>query len=265
MGFFARVWGYIKAAVTGGVESRMKPEIQLEQAIADARKQDLALRNQAARVIAHRTEVQMKLDRAIDDAATAREQAGQALRNADAATKAGNAEDVDRWTRAATAIAMKLESAESLVASLKAQYETATHQAELAKTQANDNAMRLQELSAKRMELLGKIEQAKMQEQVNATMAQLSKPVDVSGPTIAEIEDKVNSRMALASAKAELESSSVEGAQRDVERSMAQASAEARLGKLREELGIAAPAAEPAQVEAPAAPVIEPPAGETAT
>ena len=85
MGVLSRWWGYLKTLVTGGVEKRMRPEVQIEQAMADARKQDLELRNQAARVIAHRTELQMKLDRAIDDAAEARAQAGQALKNADSA------------------------------------------------------------------------------------------------------------------------------------------------------------------------------------
>jgi hypothetical protein len=62
--------------------------------------------------------------------------------------------------------------------------------------------------------------------------------------------------MAGASARAELESSSIEGAQRDVERSLAQASAQVRLDKLREELGLPAPA--PAHVEKPAeAPAVE--------
>ena len=268
MGFFSRVWGYIKALVTGGVESRMKPEIQIEQAMAEARKQDLELRNQAARVIAHRTELQMKLDRAIDDAADARAQAGQALKMADGATTAGDAAEVDKWNRTAQALAMKLETSEQLVDGLKTQYATATEQAELAKEQVNSNALRLQELSAKRMELLGKLEQAKMQEQVNQTLEQLSKPMESNaGPTMSEIEDKINRRMASASAHAELESASIEGAQRDVERSLAQASAQVRLDKLREELGLPAPAkAEaPAAVEAPAeAPAVEAPAADEA-
>ena len=268
MGFFSRVWGYMKALVTGGVESRMKPEIQIEQAMAEARKQDLQLRNQAARVIAHRTELQMKLDRAIDDAADARAQAGQALKMADSATIAGDAAEVDKWNRTAQALAMKLETSEQLVDGLKTQYSTATEQAELAKEQVNSNALRLQELSAKRMELLGKLEQAKMQEQVNQTLEQLSKPMESNaGPTLSEIEDKINRRMASASAHAELESASIEGAQRDVERSLAQASAQVRLDKLREELGLPAPAKPeaPASVEAPAeAPAVEAPAADKA-
>jgi phage shock protein A len=267
MGFFGRLWGYIKALVTGGVESRMRPEVQIEQALAEARRQDLELRNQAARVIAHRTEVQMKLDRAIEESAESRAHAAQALKNADAATRSNDAGEVDKWTRTAQALAMKLETAETMVASLKSQYETATQQAEVAKEQVNDNAMRLQELSSKRMELLGKLEQAKMQEQVNATLEQLSKPMESNaGPTLKEIEDKINRRMAMAGAKAELDASSIEGAQRDVERSLAQVSAQARLEKLREELGLPAPApaveetSAPAQVEAPAEP-----AGESTT
>ena len=212
MGFFSRVWGYVKALVTGGVESRMRPEVQIEQAMAEARKQDLELRNQAARVIAHRTELQMKLDRAIDESAEARAQAGQALKNADSATTAGDSVELDKWTRTAQALAMKLESTETLVEGLKTQYSTATQQAELAKEQVNANALRLQELSAKRMELLGKLEQAKMQEQVNQTLEQLSKPMESNaGPTLKEIEDKINRRMAGASARAELESSSHRG------------------------------------------------------
>jgi len=183
----------------------MKPEVQIEQAMSEARKQDLELRNQAARVIAHRTELQMKLDRAIDDAADARAQAGQALKMADGASTAGDAAEVDKWNRTAQALAMKLETSEQLVDGLKTQYATATEQAELAKEQVNANALRLQELSAKRMELLGKLEQARMQEQVNQTLEQLSKPMEsTAGPTLGEIEDKINRRMANASARAEL-------------------------------------------------------------
>jgi phage shock protein A len=264
MSWLGRVWGYIKAAVVGGVEQRMDPGVQIEQALGDARRQDMELRNQAARVIAHRTELQMRLDRAVEDSAKSRESAAQALRNADGAMKKGDSAEVDRWTRAAQAIALKLEAAESLVTSLKQQYGTATEQAELAKTQVNDNAMRLQELSAKRMELVGKLEQAKMQEEVNKTLQTLNRPVDTAGPTMREIEDKINRRMALASGQAELESDSIEGAQRDVEHSLAQVQAQARLDKLREELGLPAAAGDAAAAIGPSADTAAPTAEQTA-
>jgi phage shock protein A len=264
MGFWARLFGYSKTRVQTGIEQRMDPAIQIEQAMQESRKQDLQLRNQAARVIAHRTELQMRLDRAADDSAQARSQAAQALKMADDATRQNDAASVDKWTRAAQALALRLHSGEEMVESLKGQYQTATQQAELAKQQVNDNAMRLSELSAKRMELVGKLEQAKMQEQVNRTMEQLSQPLDTSGPSIGEIENKINLRMASASARAELDSASIEGAQQDVERSMAQAQAQARLESLREELGIG-PAPTPGQIEAGATPAgISPAASEPA-
>jgi len=204
----------------------------------------------------------MKLDRAIEDSAKAREQASQALRNADAAARAGKTDDVDKWNRAAQALALQMQSSETMVETLKQQYTTASEQAELAKRQANENALQLQELTAKRMELVGKLEQAKMQEAVTRTMEQLNRPVDTSGPSLGEIEDKINARMAQASARAELQSSSIEGAQQELERSVQQVGAQARLDKLREELGLGpAPGADAPALEsgdAPASPSTTP-------
>ena len=258
MAFWQRFWGYIKTVFVGGVEKRMDPAVQIEQAVAEARKRDLELRNQAARVIAHRTETQMKLDRAVEESAHAKSQAGAALRQADAATQAGNADEAARMMRAAEALALKLESGEGLVGTLKQQFTVANEQAELAKTSVNDNAMQLEQLTAKRMELVGKLEQAKMQESVNKTLASMRIPVDASAPSIGEIEDKINRRMAQASAQAELESSSIEGAQRELDHSMTRVAASARLDSLRAELGLAAPPAEAAQIAPPADPPAQP-------
>jgi phage shock protein A len=255
MAALKRMWGYVKTATTRRVEQRMDPAVQLEQALSEARRADQDLRNQAARVIAHRTEVQMKLDRAVDDAARAKEQTVQALRNADAAQTAGDAGEVERWNRTAQALALRLESAETLVETLKDQYRAAQQQSDVAKQHVDDNALELERLAAKRLELLGKLEQAKLQEQVNRTLQTLHRPVDAGAPSLSEIEEKIERRMALASATAELEAGSVEGAQRDVERSIAQTAAQARIASLRAELGLAAP---PAAGALPRGAAIEP-------
>ncbi len=228
----------------------MNPAVQIEQAMTEAQKQDRELRQQAARVIAHRSEVEMKLARAMEDSAKTKGQAAQALKNADAAMQAGNAGDVDKWNRAAQALAMKLQSNETMVTTLKDQFGKASQQSDLAKEQVNQNAMRLQELSARRIELLGKLEQAKMQEQVNRTLEQLNRPMEQTGPTMTEIEDKINRRMAQANAHGELEASSIEGAARELEVSTAQLDAQARLEELRTELGLPAASAPAAAKEA---------------
>ena len=64
MSFFKRLWGYIKTLFRTTAERAMDPEIEIEQAIQDARTQDQKLRNQAAKIIAHRTQIEAKIERA---------------------------------------------------------------------------------------------------------------------------------------------------------------------------------------------------------
>ena len=67
MSFFKRLWGYIKALFRSKAEGMMDPEIEIKQAIDEARKRDQDLRNQAAKVVAHRTQLESKIERAADD------------------------------------------------------------------------------------------------------------------------------------------------------------------------------------------------------
>ncbi|HSR15218.1 MAG TPA: PspA/IM30 family protein, partial [Gemmatimonadales bacterium] len=67
MGFLKRLWGYFKALFRRKAEDMMDPEIEIEQAITEARKRDQELRNQAAKVVAHRTQLESKIEGAADD------------------------------------------------------------------------------------------------------------------------------------------------------------------------------------------------------
>jgi len=251
MGTFRRLLGYLRLRARSSVESRMDPAVQLEQAVEHARKQDARLREQAARVIAHRGEVQAKLDRSADDAAKARAQALQALRNAEAGQAAGDTAEVERWTRAAEAMAIRLDASESMLDTLRNQYRVAADQGESAKRAVNDNALELERLAAKRFELVGKLEGARMQEEIAITLRNLHRPMDTSAPSIADIEDRINARIAAASAAAELESASIEGAARELDRSIAQVSAQGRLQELRQQLVLESAPSPPALEAAP--------------
>ena len=66
MSFLRRLWGYIKTLFRVKAEAAMDPEIEIEQAINEAKKRDQELRNQAAKVIAHRTQLEQKLESAAD-------------------------------------------------------------------------------------------------------------------------------------------------------------------------------------------------------
>ena len=238
MGFLKRLWGYIKALFRSKTEAMMDPEVEVEQAITEARKRDQELRNQAAKVVAHRTQLESQMERAAEQAGEARELAKQALLKGQAATTAGDTAGADKWNRSAQGIAMRLQAAENNLNSLKGQYETAAAQAENAKRAVQQNAMRLQELAAKRMELLGSLQQAKMQESVNQAMESMSATFDDEAVSLDKVEDKIEARRAEAMAKAELREATPEGAEMELRETISVAQADAKLEELKKELGI---------------------------
>lgn len=233
-----RIWGYLKQLFRTTAESAMDPEIEIEQAITDARKRDQDLRNQAAKVIAHRTQLEQKIEQAATQVGEGRETAKQALLRADQAKTEGDEEGVRRWTQAAQSLALKLQAAESNLEGLKGQYEVAINQADDAKSAVQSNAMRLQELAAKRMQLVGQLEQAKMQESVNSAVESISTSMEMDSPTLANVEDKINKRLAEAKAQTELREATPEGAEAELKESISLAQADARLEDLRKELGL---------------------------
>lgn len=233
-----RIWGYLKQLFRGAAESAMDPEVEIEQAISEARASDQRLRNQAAKVIAHRTQLESKIERAASELGTARETAKQALLKAEEAKNASDAAGVEKWTTAAQSLALKIQAAESNVNGLKSQYEIALQQSEDAKAAVQQNAMRVQELAAKRMELVGKLEQAKMQEAVNSAMETMTASLETEAPSLSKIEDKIEGRLADAKAHTELRGVTPEGAEQELREAVSLAEADAKLEELRKELGI---------------------------
>ena len=238
MSFLKRLWGYITTLFKGGAERMMKPEVEIEQAINEAKKRDQELRNQAAKVVAHRTQLESKMESAADDVGEAREMAKQAILKAEEAKASGDAAGQEKWTKAAQSIAMKLQASENNLSTLKTQYETATGQADKAKQAVQSNAMRVSELAAKRMELLGSLEAAKMQESVNKAVDALSNTMDYEMPSLEKIEEKIETRKSEAMAKAELREVTPEGSEMELKEAINMAQADAKLEELKAELGL---------------------------
>jgi phage shock protein A len=238
MSFLKRLWGYITTLFRVKTEEAMDPEIEIEQAIQEAKRRDQDLRNQAAKVVAHRTQLESKIEKAADDIGEARELAKQALMKANEATGSGDAAAADKWTKAAQGLAMKLQASENNLASLKQQYESAVEQADDAKKAVQQNAMRLQELAAKRMELVGDLQQAKMQESVNQAVEAISATMDDDQVSLSRVEEKIEKRKAEAMAKAELREATPDGAEVELREAVSMAQADAKLEELKAELGI---------------------------
>jgi phage shock protein A len=238
MSFFTRLWGYIKTLFKRTAESAMDPEIEIEQAIDEARKRDQELRNQAAKVVAHRTQLESKIGRAADDVGDAREMAKQAIVKAEESKTAGDVAGQAKWTQTAQSLAMRLQAGENNLTTLKTQYETASTQAEQAKTAVQQNAMRVSELAAKRMEMLGSLQAAKMQESVNSAVEAMSNTMDYEAPSLDRIEDKIEARKAEAMAKAELHEVTPEGSEMELKEAISVAQADSKLEELKAELGL---------------------------
>ncbi len=189
-----RIWNYLKTLFGMAAERAMDPAVEIEQAINEAKARNQQLRNQAAKVIAHRTQIEAKIEDAAKDVGEARETAKQALLKAEAARTAGDTAAQTKWTTAAQAIALKLQASESNLSGLKEQYEIAITQADSAKGAVTQNAMRLQELAAKRMQLVGQLEQARMQEAVNSAVESISASMETEAPSLDRVEEKIQRR-----------------------------------------------------------------------
>ncbi len=248
-----RWWKYLGAKLSGKLEESADPKVQLEQAIAEAQEQHRKLTEQAANVIANQKQTQMRLERSVEEYEKANASARQALLLADEATRDGRGEKAQNYTQAAETFATRIISLEKEVADLKLQLQQTTQAAAQAKQAVQQNSTALQKKLTERQKLLSQLDQAKMQEQMNKAMAQLSATVGEDVPTFEQVREKIERRLAKAQSMGELASTTVDTHMLEVEQAQANAEAQARLSELRSELGLATPAEEaPAPAEQPA-------------
>ena len=255
MQLFRRWWKYLTAKLSGNFEARADPKVQLEQAIREAQDQHRRLKEQAANVIANQKQTELRLNRRMEELEKANNQARQALTMADEAAKSGDEKKADEFTTTAETIATRLIEIEREVEDLKALHLDNARAVEQAKAAVEQNSIAVQEKLTERNKLLGQLDQAKMQEQMNTAMAQLSETVGQDVPTFNEVREKIEARYAKATGMAELSEGSVENRMLEVERATRSTEAHARLEAMREQMGLAAgePEPEPAAVEEPPA------------
>ena len=254
-----RWWKYLTAAFSSKVEEKADPKIQIEQAIEEAKKQHELLSQQAAAVVGNQKQLELKLGRAIEEVEKLQGSARQALLMADKATRAGDAGAATQYEDAAQSFAMKLVAEEASMKDLKGLHDQSITAAMAARKAVETNALNLQKQLAERSKLLSQLDNAKMQERMNAALKQmneLSPKGDV--PTLAEVRDKIETRYAKALGESEIRTDSVGSKMMEVEKAQLDAEAASRLDALRVGLGLA-----PASVEPQATSTVE--TGEAAT
>jgi phage shock protein A len=235
---FRKWWKYVTAKLGAGLDERADPKIQLEQAINEAQEQHKRLKQQAANVIANQKQTEMRLNRAMEDYEKVSANARQAVLMADQAQKAGDAAKVTQYTTAAESFATRMIALEQEVESLKALHLQATEASDQAKSAVQKNSAMLQQKLSEKAKLMGQLDQAKMQEQMNQAMASLTETVGQDVPSFEEVRAKIEARYAKAKGMSELNEASVESRMLEVEEASRNVEAQARLSEIKAQLGL---------------------------
>jgi phage shock protein A len=259
-----RQWRYLTAKLSGRLDESADPKVQLEQAIGEAQDQHRRLVEQAANVIANQKQTELQLNRAMTDLEKVNGSARQALMLAQRSQTEGDTAKASEYNQTAEAFAERLIATEKRVEDLKTQHLQATQAAQQAKAAVQQNSQQLQQRLAERQKLLSQLDQAKMQEQLNAAMTSLSQTVDQDVPTFDDVRSKIEARYAKALGTSELSGQTVEARMLEVERTSANFEAQSRLDQMRSELGLTTgtqanelASASAAQLGAGSAPVTE--------
>jgi phage shock protein A len=233
-----KAWRYISAWFGAKVDEKADPKIQIQQAIEDAQRQHEALTRQAASVIGNQHQLELKLDRQLSQIEDLQAQARQALVLADQSRAAGDEAKAADFEQTAGLLANQLVSAESAAADLKELHDQSMGAAQQARQAVQDNAMLLQDKMAQRTKLLSQLEQAKMQEQVSASLNQMGElAAPRNTPSLEEVRDKIERRYANALGQADLATNSVQGRMLEVRKATNNMAGQARLAEIRASLG----------------------------
>jgi len=231
---FVKGWKYLMAAFSSKIDEHADPKVQIQQAVEEAQRQHQALSQQAAAVIGNQRQLEMKLNRQLGEVEKLQSSTRQALVLADKSRAAGDADKATQYENSAEAFAAQLVTAEQSIEDLKGMHDQSLQAAGQAKQAVERNAMTLQEKIAERTKLLSQLEQAKMQEQVSASlrsMTELAAPGTT--PSLDEVRDKIERRYANAIGSSELAQNSVQGRMLEVQQSTVQMAGHSRLEQIR--------------------------------
>jgi phage shock protein A len=235
---FVKAWRYFLAAFSSRIDEHADPKVQIQQAIEDAQRQHQALSQQAASVIGNQRQLEMKLNRQLADIEKLQASARQALVMADEARARGDEEGAQRYEQSAEQFASQLVTAEQNVEDLKTLHDQAIGAAQQAKQAVERNAQVLQTKLAERTKLLSQLEQAKMQEQVSASLRSMSEVAAPGNtPSLDEVRDKIERRYSTALGQAELAQNSVHGRMLEVEQATRDHAGKSRLDQIRASMG----------------------------
>ena len=240
MGLLSRIKRSVRALFGGIIESTENPELILQQTIRDMRDRVPELNNSVAQVMA--TEKLL---------AKNKERLETQVVDIDSKIKASvklGRDDI------ATAYIGQLGQAQMDLQKTGQQLEHATLASAQALKARDNYVLQMQRRTAEAMQLINQSKQAKLQEQLAATMESFQIGDDAS--TFNEMRDKIDRRAAAAEAKLQLGSASVDNQMQDIEREAMDMQLQDKLLAYKREMGLlpaasggSAPQALPAEGE----------------
>ncbi|MGH3949970.1 MAG: PspA/IM30 family protein [Pseudonocardiaceae bacterium] len=231
---FVKFWKYLMAAFSAKVDEHADPKVQIQQAIEEAQRNHQTLSQQAASVIGNQRQLEMKLNRQLGETEKLQASTRQALVLAEEARARSDEPKAQEFEVAAEGFAAQLVTAEQSIEDLKTLHDQALQAAGQAKKAVERNASMLQQKLAERTKLLSQLEQAKMQEQVSASLNQMTQLAAPSNtPSLDEVRDKIERRYANAVGSSELAQNSVQGRMLEVQHSTTQLAGHSRLEQIR--------------------------------
>ena len=234
---FSKAWKYFMALFDSKIDEHADPKVQIEQAISDAKRQHQELSQQAAAVIGNQRQLEMQLNRRLNEVEKLQSNTRQALELSDKARSEGDERKAVEYENAAEAFAAQLVTAEQSVEETKQLHDQALKQADQAKQAVERNNMQLQEKVQQRSKLLSQLEQAKMQEKVSESLNSMNSLTNDSSPSLDSVRDKIEQRYSRALGQAELAENSVQNRMHEVKNAGIQMAGHSRLEQIRAEMG----------------------------
>jgi phage shock protein A len=222
MGLLSRIKRSVRALFGGIIESTENPELILQQTIRDMRDRVPELNNSVAQVMA--TEKLL---------AKNKERLETQVVDIDSKIKASvklGRDDI------ATAYIGQLGQAQMDLQKTGQQLEHATLASAQALKARDNYVLQMQRRTAEAMQLINQSKQARLQEQLAATMESFQIGDDAS--TFNEMRDKIDRRAAAAEAKLQLGSASVDNQMQDIEREAMDMQLQDKLLAYKREMGL---------------------------
>ena len=231
---FTKGWKYMMQSFDSKIDENADPRVQIQQAVAQAKKNHQEISQQAASIIGNRNQLQMKLERLIKSQEDLQAKTRTALQAADKATGAGDAEKAQQFNATAEVLASQLVSVEQELEQTKQAYASAEQAAREAQAHQKQSEARLQEQLAQVSQLGSQLNQAKMQEQTAKTMDSMQQfGADDSVPTLDGVRDKIERRYANALGAQELAKDSMTDRMAEIESAGTDLAASSRLEQIR--------------------------------